>query len=113
MGGFYGAVQVRTEDRPAVVRAANAVATTAGIRCFIGPLLDGWVGIYPEGAGQDQSVGQSIAGHLGGEVLQAVVYDDDVMAYWFWYQGQLADSYWSNPGYFNEADRKAQEQMSG
>ena len=113
MGGFYGSVQVRTEDRRRLVHVAGQVATAQGIRCLIGPLLEGWVGIYPEGAGQDDRIGQAIAREISGEVLQAVVHDDSVMAYWFWFNGEIADCYWSNPGYFNELDRRKQERMSG
>jgi hypothetical protein len=113
MGGFYGSVQVRTEDRQAVLRAANAAATRAEIRCLIGPVIEGWVGVYPQGAGQDRDIGQSIARELGGDVLQAAVHDDDLMAYWLWHEGEMTDTYWSRPGYFNEADREEQVQMSG
>lgn len=113
MGGFYGSVQLRTEDRARVTAAADAAAKAAGARCLIGPVLNGWVGVYPEDAGQDQNLAAAIAKEVGGDVLHAVVHDDDVMAYWFWHDGELDDAYWSSPGYFNEADRAAQEQLSG
>jgi len=58
MGGFYGSVQVRTTDRAAVKAAAEAIAAKRSIHCLIGPELNGWVGIYPENHGQDDSVGQ-------------------------------------------------------
>jgi hypothetical protein len=113
MGAFYGSIQIYTPHRDAVLRAATDAAMRAGIRCFVGPVLQGWVGVYPAGSGQDQRIGAAIAQSVGGDVLQAIVHDDDVMAYWFWYRGELTDSYWSSPGYFNPADRAAQEQMSG
>ncbi len=113
MGGFYGSVQVRTEERPKVLAAADAVAKALNIRCLIGPNLDGWVGVYPEGSGQDRTIGESIAKDVGGEVLHILVHDDDVMAYWFWLNGDLVDSYWSSPGYFNKLDARVQERMAG
>ncbi|HET6247572.1 MAG TPA: hypothetical protein VFE47_07745 [Tepidisphaeraceae bacterium] len=113
MGGFYGSVQVRTENRAAVLRAAETAATRAGIRCLIGPSLNGWVGVYPEGAGQDHLIGQTIARAFGGDVLQLAVHDDAVLAYWLWHEGELGDAYWSRPGFFNEDDRAEQLQMTG
>jgi hypothetical protein len=113
MGGFYGSVQVRTEDRAKVLHAAASAATKAEIRCLVGPLLDGWVAVYPQDAGQDPSIGQAIARQVGGDVLQTVVYDDHLMAYWLWHEGDPADNYWSNPGCFNEADRRSQESLTG
>jgi len=35
------------------------------------------------------------------------------MAYWLWLNGELVDSYWSSPGYFNKLDAREQERMSG
>src|SRR5579862_4124357 len=113
MGGFYGSIQVRTERRLAVLSAAETVATAAGIRCLVGPAIDGWTGVYPQNSGQDFRIGQSIAETLGGDVIQAIVHDDDLMAYWLWHDGQIADHYWSKPGYFSEEDRAVQEQLSG
>ncbi|HWE00875.1 MAG TPA: hypothetical protein VG326_00595 [Tepidisphaeraceae bacterium] len=113
MGGFYGSIQVRTEDRGAVAAVVTDIAKSAAIRCLIGPALQGWVGVYPQGAGQDHAVGEAIARQTPGDVLQAVVHDDAVMAYWFWHDGELADAYWSSPGYFKEINRASQEQLSG
>ena len=61
MGGHYGSVQLRTTDRAAVLAAADAVCRERGIRCLVGPALNGWVGVYPEGHGQDHSVGEQVA----------------------------------------------------
>lgn len=113
MGAFYGSTQVRTKDREKVIQAAQSVAKSKGIHCHIGPALNGWIGVYPENSGQDDSVGAEIARALGGEVLHLLLHDDDVMAYWFWIDGRLEDSYWSAPGYFGEEDRDAQERMAG
>ncbi len=55
MGGFYGSVQLRCEDRSKVLAAAEAVAREMGIKCLVGPALNGWVGVYPEGNGRPPS----------------------------------------------------------
>lgn len=113
MGAFYGSTQVRTTDREKVIQAAQTVAKLNGIHCLVGPALNGWVGVYPEHSGQDDKVGSQIAQAIGGEVIHLLLHDDDVLAYWFWVDGRLEDSYWSMPGYFGEKDRHAQEQMAG
>jgi hypothetical protein len=113
MGGFYGSVQVRTEDRSHVRNIAEEVAKKRGVRCLLGPSINGWVGVYPEGNGQDQSFGEEIAHRIDSPVLHVMVHDDDILAYWFWRDGALVDSYWSIPGYFGEDGIEEQEAMSG
>ena len=50
MGGFYGSVQVRSEDRDAVLAAAEQVAAQLNLRMLVGPVINAWIGIYPERA---------------------------------------------------------------
>ena len=113
MGGFYALIQIRTADRAAVKAAAEAVAVKRSIHCLIGPEINGWVGVYAENNGQDESVGQAIAQQVQADVLQLMVHDDDVLAYWLWRDQKLVDSYWSKPGYFGEDSREDQESRSG
>jgi hypothetical protein len=113
MGGFYGSVQLRCEDRAKVLAASEAVAREMNVKCLVGPPLNGWVGVYPEGNGQDHTVGQRIAAAVGGHGLHLLVHDDDVLAYWLWHDGQLVDRYWSAPGYFGEANRAEEEPLVG
>lgn len=113
MGGFYGSVQVKTHDRDAVRAAVEAVAAAQGIRCYLGPALDGWVGAYPQFNGQDASFGEEVASRLDAPVLHLMVHDDDIFSYEFWDGGQHVDSYWSRPGYFGEQERAAQELACG
>ena len=113
MGGFYGSTQVRTDDRDRVVRVAGSVARAKSVKCLVGPAVNGWVGLYPENGGQDESFGEAVALEFGGEVLHLVVHDDSVFAYWLWRERALADSFRDPPDYFAEADRATQEWMSG
>ena len=71
------------------------------------------MGVYPEQNGQDESVGQAIAGRVGGTAIHLLVHDDDVLAYWLWRDGELVDSFHSRPGYFGEQNRAAEEAMAG
>jgi hypothetical protein len=113
MGGFYGSIQVRTTDRAAVKTAIERVAGEKKICCLIGPELNGWVGIYPENSGQDDSVAAEIARQIDADVLHLIVHDDDVLAYWLWRKHELVDSYWSKPGYFGDANRAEEESRRG
>jgi hypothetical protein len=112
LGGFYGSVQLRS-DRDRVKAAAEQVVRARKIRCLVGPAINGWVGVYPEQNGQDQTIGEEIARITGGEAIHLVVHDDSIFAYWFWRDGVLVDSYWSRPGYFFNRGKAAQEAMAG
>ena len=112
MGAFYGSVQVRSEDRNRVKAAADEVARQRQIRMLIGPVLNGWVGVYPEGSGQDGTVGRDLAQRISGDVVHFLVHDEDIFAYWLYRDGQLIDSFHSRPGYFGEKDR-AEEKPHG
>ncbi len=113
MGVFYGAAHVRMSDRDTVCAAAEELALGRGIRCLVGPVLGEWVSVYPSNNGQDQTVGQELARRLNCDVLHLLVHDDDVLIYYLYRKAELADSYWSLPGYFAERDRDAQQAMAG
>ena len=95
MGGHYGSVQLWCDDRGRVLAAAEAVARDRGLKCLVGPALNGWVGVYPENHGQDETVGEQVAARVGGHALHLLVHDDDVLAYWLWLDGRLVDRYWT------------------
>jgi hypothetical protein len=61
MGAFYGSTQVKTDDRDAVLGAVEQVASAQQVKVLIGPVLGGWVGVYPENQGQDQQFGAALA----------------------------------------------------
>ncbi|MGD9633841.1 MAG: hypothetical protein AB7G28_12370 [Pirellulales bacterium] len=113
MGAFYGSVQVRTDDRSSVKSIAESVARALHDRILVGPVINGWVGLYPDMNGQSERVGAAIAQELDADVLQLVVHDDDIFAYWFYIRGKLVDSFWSAPGYFGEEHRTRDAAMAG
>ncbi|MFO0957295.1 MAG: hypothetical protein U0800_07475 [Isosphaeraceae bacterium] len=102
MGGFYGSVHVRSEDREAVQSALEAVSHDTKERFLLGPPLNGWIGVYPEGHGQDLQIAQHLAGRLGGEIVAMLVHDDDFLVYEYYRDGELIDEYNSMPDYFDE-----------
>jgi hypothetical protein len=113
MGASYGSTQVRSEDRDRVQAVAEDVARRMQIHMLVGPVLNGWIGVYPEGSGQDQRVGEAIFQGLKTRVWHVLVHDDDILAYWLWHDDKLVDSYHSTPGYFGEEHRAEEEAMVG
>lgn len=113
MGGFYGSIHAWTEDRDRVLEGAERVARSRNLVMIAGPAKNGWVGLYPELSGQDDTVGAEIAREVGGDLLHLMVHDDDIFAYWLYREGELVDSYHSRPGYFGEEFRAEEEQRAG
>jgi hypothetical protein len=103
MGAFYGSVQIRTEDRDAVRKVVEQVAKKQKTRFLVGPVRNGWVGVYPENNGQDTRVAGVLAAKFPVDVLYLMVHDDDVFAYSFYQGGELVDQYNSCPDYFDGA----------
>src|SRR5262245_56782148 len=99
MGGFYGSIQVRGEDRE-TVRTALGALSRKGWKFLLGPALIGWIGVYPDDSGQDLGVARSLARRLRGEVLGMLVHDDDVFAYEYYRDGKRVDRFNSKPDYF-------------
>src|SRR5262245_22998167 len=113
MGAFYGSVQVRSEDRSDVKTVAAEVARALHARILVGPVIDGWIGLYPDMNGQNGAVGPAIAEQIDADVLHLIVHDDDIFAYWLYRRGELVDSFWSLPGYFGEENRAKEDAMTG
>ncbi len=112
MGGFYGSVQVRGEDREAV-RAALEELARKKRRFLLGPPLDGWIGVYPSGHGQDFRVARALARRLPGELIAMLVHDDDVFAYEYYRDGRLIDQYDSIPDYFEPVTEEQRRRLRG
>jgi hypothetical protein len=112
MGGFWGSVQVRGEDREPVRSAVERIATE-GRRFLIGPPLGGWIGVYPSGSGQDFGVGKDLAARLPGELIAMLVHDEDVFAYEYHRDGDRIDQYDSRPDYFHEVSDEERRSLRG
>jgi hypothetical protein len=112
MGGFYGSVQIRSEDRDSVRAAVERIAT--GRRRFlIGPPLGGWIGVYPSGSGQDFGVAKDLAARLPGELIAMLVHDNDIFAYEYYRDGDRIDQYDSIPDYFHEVSDEERRSLRG
>ena len=113
MGGFYGSVHVKGADRVQVRSALEELARKKKKRFLLGPFLNGWIGVYPDGGGQDLAVVRDLAKRLTGEVVGMVVHDDDVFAYEFYSAGKRVDRYNSIPDYFGEVSEKEKRSLRG
>ena len=67
MGSFYGSIQIRTDERESVLRAVEAIAAGRERRFLCGPVLSGWVGVYPDQSGQSSSDGDATAARMATE----------------------------------------------
>lgn len=101
MGGHYGSIHIRTEDRDVVLRALDKFEVNRTRRFLVAPPIDGWVTVFPEHNGQDSSVFEALAAKLPNLTLVCcLVHDDDVFAYWLIDGGRVLDTYNSCPDYF-------------
>jgi WD40 repeat protein len=113
MGAFYGSVQIRGDDRQVIQQVLEEVARKKKFRFLLGPVINGWIGVYPEGKGQDNRVAKSLARQLPHEILHLMVHDDDVFAYEYYRDGRLIDQYNSCPDYFEKVPDRERENLRG
>lgn len=113
MGGFYGSVHVRSTHHTKVLEAAAHVCAVQRRKCFVSPVIDGWIAIYPDEHGQDSRFGAEMAQRIGGDVLNVVVHDDSSSYYWLWRNRRLVDRYVSAPGSLEIALLEEEEPLCG
>lgn len=108
MGGKYDSIHFKTPSRDAVVNAANELSKKHSLRMFVGPELNGWVGVYPKWSPRQPDIASQLATAINGYAIHLNVYDDDVLTYRFFHNGALLDSFNSSPDYFgrNSEERK-------
>lgn len=101
VGGMSTSLTVRCDDANAVVDATRSLSR----RCFVGPVEDGWVGVFDEACDQDERecvhFGKALTKCLGCDALAAMVHDGDTFACWTFSRGRLLDTYESWPAYFD------------
>lgn len=116
MGAFFTNYQVRSDSADDVARALKAIDKS--VSAYISPTKNGWVTIYEkESDSQDDAVLQRLAmalsRGLSTAVFAFVVHDSDILMYWLYERGQLADEYNSAPDYFGDADEETRERYQG
>jgi hypothetical protein len=105
MGNFYVNFTARGPERELVTKSLWSAKREA----FVAPCLNGLTVFFDEQAdAQDDAVikdlGQRVSNDLRAPVLAVLNHDDDILMYWLFDAGQLADEYNSCPGYFTGGD---------
>ena len=126
-GDFFESIQVRVDDRGAVVEALQRVLRSMGFfpiapaslpayegpieeeveaearRFLVGPALDGWVPIFPSADLPEQlATAQRLSEETERPCLVLNLHNSDVFYYWLFSNGRLVDQYDSCPAYFDE-----------
>ena len=107
MGNFYVNFSVKRDDPRQIVAALKR----AGRKAVVTPSINGFVVVYEQKTDtQDteaiEQVGSLLSRDADAPVLAVLNHDDDVLCYWLFEKGHLADSYNSCPDYFGEADEE-------
>jgi hypothetical protein len=102
VGNFYVNFTTRGPAREAVANCLRSAKRKA----FVGPPLDGMTVFFDEASDtQDDAVikdlGKLASRELAAPVLAVLNHDDDILAYWLFEGGDIADEYNSCPGYFS------------
>jgi hypothetical protein len=110
VGSFYVNFTTRGPKREAVAQCLRSAERTA----FVGPTLDHVTVFFDEKSDtQDDAVikalGARASGELNAPVFAVLNHDDDILAYWLFEGGELADEYNSCPGYFTDEGGDAPE----
>src|SRR5262249_35683985 len=113
VGAFWGAVHFRTTDRQEVIRRAERFVEETKTSLLVGPLLRGWVAVYPQDKGQSAEGARMLIGHGAGVALYLAMHDDDFAVYDLYEDGELHDSYSSSPGYFGRVSAKEKKRLAG
>lgn len=110
MGAFYDSVQIHSDDREAVRTLLEELARKKKRRFLLGPALNGWIGVYPNG---DVAAVRDLARRLRVELLALNVHDDDIFSYEYYLDGKRVDRYNSAPDYFEEVSAKERRMQRG
>lgn len=113
MGGFYDSIHVRTESYDLIRDILTELAKSKGHKFYLAPVINGWVSLFPSNYWQE-SLACEISKQIDTDVLQMMVYDDDIFRYLYYQRGDLVDEYNSQPNYFGEkVSAKERKRLKG
>ena len=115
MGASLTNYQVRGKSAAEV---SEAVASLVQSRAYVSPEKNGWVTIYDEASDrQDDKIITSMAAGLSKTLNTPVfaffVHDSDIVVYWLFRNGRLADEFNSAPDYFQEVGEAEKLRVRG
>jgi hypothetical protein len=113
MGAFYGSIHVRTDDADLVHRTLSTWVRRNRCAFFVGPSIRGWVGVYPENAGEDFTISKKLAAKIPADLVHVMVHDDDIFAYCLYRRGKLVDEFNSTPDYFKPVPARQKAKLRG
>lgn len=113
MGAFYQSIQAKHENRDAVVSAVESLLAEKNGRALIGPVINGWIGIYVKRSAWAESFTSNLSARLKADVLDLVVHDSDIFFYNYYRDGQLMDEYCSCPDYFKKVPKAEHQRLKG
>lgn len=113
MGAHYLSVQIKSDDRNAVLVLVEDMARAQNGRLLVAPALNGWIGLYPNDALSGEGFAAEVSKKLGASVIALMVHDSDVFIYNLYQQGQLIDEYSSSPDYFEKVSQAERERLKG
>ena len=113
MGAFYGSIHIRTENSDVVQKALNSVAKETSGKFLLGPALNGWISVFPDHAGQSDTISAEVAKLVPHDIFHLIVHDDDIFSYYFYRGGRLIDQYNSCPDYFEKVSDEEKQQCQG
>jgi tetratricopeptide (TPR) repeat protein len=113
MGAFFDSIHIRNKNADAVQKALEQIAKEAGCKFLIGPILNGWISVFPSDNGQNDEICAKIATLVSDDVFHLIVHDDDVFIYCFYRNGRLIDEYNSHPNYPDEDSEEEKQKCQG
>src|SRR5260370_10894785 len=97
MGSHYGSIQIRSTDTDLLKRELESLAVDGKARFYIGPPINGWIGVYPTEHGHSADISAEIAKRFPGDIIHLIVHHDVVFYYLYYSENSLIDEYCSAP----------------
>jgi len=92
---------------------AEEIARAQNGKLLLGPVLNGWIGLYLDDSLPGEGLAGEISKSLTNDVLDLVVHDSDIFIYNFYQQGRLVDEYSSSPDYFEQVSAAEHVRLQG
>jgi len=106
MGSFYSSIHVQSTDHEGFIAAATRLATRAQSAFYIAAPKGGWIALYPPINLAPDRLARDLAKDMGTtHAIAFSLHDSDVLQYWYFKNGRLADSFNSMPDYFGKAKK--------
>src|SRR5215469_12897446 len=113
MGAHYRSLQIKGDNRDAIIAALENLARTHKAKFLVGPEIKGWIGVYPDDDASAGTIAAALAKELNATLLDLMVYHSDVFYYKFYRGDRLVDEYSSRPDFFGAVAPAEYERLRG